>query len=82
MSTRQVKAFGLTFGIFWAIVVTWCVLLGLIGKGQAPYEFISTFYLGWIALSWAGLVFGAIIGFIDGLVFGLLFAWVYNKIAK
>ena len=76
------KALGLTSGIFWAIVVAWSVLMGLIGKGTGAYDCISSFYLGLFSLSWAGMVIGAVLGFIDAFIFGLLFAWVYNKIAE
>lgn len=75
------KAFGLTVGIFWSVVVGWSVLMGLTGVGTAAHDCINSFYLGWIPLSWVGLVIGMALGFVDGLVFGLLFAWVYNKIA-
>lgn len=76
------KALGLTAGIFWAIVVAWGVLMGISGKGIAAYDCINGMYLGWIPLSWTGLVFGAAFGFIDAFIFGLLFAWVYNKFAE
>lgn len=76
------KAFGLATGILWAVVVAWSVFVGLMGEGAAPFGVLSTFYLGWFGMSWAGLVIGAILGFIDGLCAGAIFAWLYNKFAS
>lgn len=75
------KALGLTIGIFWALVVVWSIMIGLVGKGTAAFECINSFYFGLYSLSWLGLILGTIIGFIDGFVFGFLFGWVYNKLA-
>lgn len=78
----NVKSFGITCGIFWAVISVWATLLSIWGKGTMPFEWLDQFYLGWLLPTYAGLVLNAAITFVDGLVFGLLFALVYNKIAK
>ena len=78
----KVKAFGLTCGIFCAVVGLWATLLTIWGKGMAPFEWLNQFYLGWLLPTYVGIILNMVITFIDGLIFGLLFALVYNKIAK
>lgn len=78
----NVRAFGITFGIFWAVVAAWATLLGVLGKGMIPFDWLDQFYLGLLVPTYAGIVLNVAVAFIDGLVFGLLFALVYNKIAK
>lgn len=78
----NVKAFGLTAGIFWAISVAWCFIVGLSGAGTAPYELVNQLYLGFFSLSTNGLVLGTFIAFIDGLIAGLFFAWLYNRLSR
>lgn len=78
----KVKAFGLALGIIWALAVVWSIILAMMGKGLAPFNFINQFYLGWLSPTVGGLIIGIIIGFIDGSIAGMIFAWLYNKFAK
>jgi hypothetical protein len=78
----NVKALGLTCGIFTAVTVAWSVFMILIGVGSGPYRVLSQFYLNLFPPTIFGLIIGAVIGFIDGFIAGAIFAWLYNKIAK
>ncbi len=77
----SVKGFALAFGILWAIAVIWTVILAMTGKGLAPFNYISQWYLGWITPDVKGLIIGAIIGFIDAFIAGAIFSWLYNKLS-
>jgi len=77
----KIKAFGVAFGIIWALMVGWAIILAMLGKGMAPYNLFDQFYLGWLNVNAIGLVYGVILAFIDGFVGGAIFAWIYNKIS-
>ncbi len=77
----NIKAFAMASGVLWAIAVLWITLLAMTGRGIAPFNFISQFYLGWISPDVLGLVIGVVIGFVDASIAGAIFAWLYNKFA-
>lgn len=78
----SIKAFALTCGILWGLVIllgTWWLL-----AWGSPGEIVSklaSFYIGY-SYSWGGAVIGMIWGFVDGLICGAIFAWLYNKLVK
>lgn len=77
-----VKSFGIACGVMWVFCVAWAIVLAMIGRGTAPFDFVNQFYLSLLAPTVGGLIMGIVIGFVDGLIAGAIFAWVYNLIAK
>jgi len=80
----NIKAFCLTCGIIWGIVMLLTNVLSTIYPAYA-YEFLSTIssiYPGYSPGGLMGAVLGTIYGFIDGAIFGLVFGWLYNKLSK
>lgn len=75
----KVKAFGLAFGILWAISVAWCFLIAMWGVGDAPFHCVNQLYFGFLTPDVKGLVIGTVVGFVDGFIAGAVFAWIYNK---
>ncbi len=77
----NIKAFGLTCGILWALAVLlatyWIIISGSQGK---TLSLLSKFYMGY-SVTWLGGIIGAVWGFVDGLICGAIFAWLYNKLA-
>jgi hypothetical protein len=76
----NVKAFALTCGILWGLLVllaTWWLLF-LNSPGQTIGK-LGGFYIGY-SYTWFGGVIGLIWGFVDGLISGAIFAWLYNKL--
>jgi len=74
----NIKAFALTFGIFWGIslfFITWWIIL-FDGPSEAP-NFLSKFYRGY-RITPAGSVIGLIWALVDGFIGGVIFAWLYN----
>ncbi len=76
----NVKAFALTFSIFWGIalfLMTWWIIL----FEGVTYEttLIGQVYYGY-NISPMGSVIGLIWGLVDGLIAGAIFAWLYNFI--
>lgn len=80
----NVKAFMLTFGIFWALVVFLPGLGGLIwkGYGSAWSQLFASLYPGYQASgSFGDLIVGALYALVDGAVSGLIFVSIYNLLA-
>jgi hypothetical protein len=78
----QVKALGLTLGIYAAIVVFLITLISLwIGQGNT-IGLLKTVFLFGYSRSIAGAFVGAIWGFVYGFIDGALIAWLYNMFAK
>lgn len=77
----NIKGFAVACGVVSALAVVWSVIMAMVGKGVAPFEFFNQFYLGLLSPNAAGLVIGAVIAFIDGLVGGAILAYLYNKLA-
>ena len=78
----KVKAFGVAFGIMWAITVGWTFLLGFIGKAYLPFNLINELYLNLLSLTPVGCVFGVVLAFVDAFIAGAIFVWIYNALAK
>lgn len=74
-------AFGLACGILWgagvALMTAWAVFRG---HGEVLAK-LGGYYLGY-TVSPAGVVVGALWGFVDAFIFGALLAWLYNRFAK
>ena len=74
----NVKAFGLTCGLFWGLglfALTWWIIAFDGATGQRTL--IGQLYRGY-SISPAGSVVGMIWAFFDGGIGGLVFAWLYN----
>jgi len=78
----KIKALGFTCGIMWALFVMWSVIICMIGVGDAPFNFVDQFYLGWLTPNFAGLILGTVMALVDGFVAGALFAWLYGLFAR
>ena len=77
----NVKAFGITCGIFWGIslfVLTWWIILFEGATGEATLIGRSL-YFGY-SISAMGSIIGLAWALVDGFVGGLIFAWLYNFI--
>ncbi len=73
----DVKALGISVG---AVAGGSMALLGvaaMFGYGSSAMEMIAGFYIGFDSTP-AGIVLGAIYGFIDGAIGGVAVAWLYN----
>jgi hypothetical protein len=82
MMKLDIRAFGLSLGIIWAIG---SFLLGILatlsGQGKEIVDIIGSFYIGYAATIKGSLI-GAVWAFIDAFIGGALLAWLYNKVAK
>ena len=78
----NVKAFALTFGITWGILLfalTWWII---IFEGIThDVTLIGKLYRGY-TISPIGSLIGLVWAFFDGLIVGGLFAWIYNGIVS
>lgn len=80
----NVKAFMLTFGVFWALALLLPGLGSLIwsGYGSAWMQVVASVYPGYHASGSVGdLLVGTLYALVDGAVSGLIFASVYNLLA-
>lgn len=76
----NIKAFALTCGILWGLLVllaTWFLLI-MNSPGTSMGK-LGVVYFGY-TYSWLGGIIGLIWGFVDGLISGAIFAWLYNKL--
>lgn len=78
----QVKAFALTCGITWGLIILlttfWFLIMGYEGTTLVK---LSKIYLGY-SVSFIGAFIGLVWGFVDGLLIGGFFSWLYNKLIK
>jgi len=79
----NVKALGLTAGVFWGLsVVIMTLWVMMLGDGtNAMLDALGGFYMGY-EISYKGAAIGLVWGFFDGLIGGVIFAWLYNCISK
>ncbi|MDP6561380.1 MAG: bacteriophage holin [Candidatus Peribacteraceae bacterium] len=78
----DVKAFGLSCGILWAIGYAVLVVLTMThGYASAIVNVLNTVYVG-SGASLQGIAIGAVWAFLDAGIGGALFAMLYNKLAK
>jgi hypothetical protein len=78
----NIKAFALTFGVFWGIglfLITWWLIL--LEGSSGDLTLIGRIYPGF-NISPIGSVIGLVWGFFDGLICGGVFAWLYNLIVS
>ena len=77
----NLKAFALTAGITWGLVVLlttyWFIIMCYDGHTLIK---LSKIYLGY-KITWFGGIIGFLWGFVDGVVVGGFFAWLYNRFA-
>lgn len=82
MAKLDIKAFGLTLGIIWALAM---LFLGLVNTtdqwGSGIVEVMGTLYIGYKPTVLGSLI-GSIWGFLDAGIAGVLVAWLYNRLAK
>jgi hypothetical protein len=82
MNKLDVKALGLTVGIFWSL---YCVLLGLTSMlldfGTPLLELLSCLYVGYKPTP-LGAVIGGLWAFLDGFIAGAVVAWLYNRLVR
>jgi len=82
MNRLNPKVFGLAFGILWGGSVLIMGLAALVSAWAQPFvDVLSVLYVGYSA-SIAGILIGALWGFIDAFIGGWVFAWLYNKLLK
>ncbi|OGK09164.1 MAG: hypothetical protein A2Y63_06270 [Candidatus Riflebacteria bacterium RBG_13_59_9] len=75
-------AFGLAFGILWAVamfLMTLCAMWW--GCGREFILLMASFY-GGLTVSWGGAFIGLIWGFVDGFICLWIFALLYNAFVK
>ncbi len=78
----NVKAFALSFGIWWGVgifLLTWWIIAFGGGASEDP-TFLGRIYIGY-AVTPLGSAIGLAWGFVDALIAGAIFAWLYNLIA-
>ncbi len=82
MAKLDVKAFGLSCGIVWALGM---LIMGILNMrfnwGEAFVEIISSLYVGFKPTV-SGIIIGAVWGFVDAGIAGVVVGWLYNKLAK
>ena len=77
----SVKGFAITAAVCWALFVSACIWVGILGIGDTPFNFVDQLYLGLLKPTFFGFIYGGIFAVIDGLIGGALMALLYNKIA-
>lgn len=76
----NIKAFALTFGLFWGVglfLLTWWIIAFDGATGEITL--IGRLYRGY-NISPVGSIIGMAWAFADGLISGAIFAWLYNLI--
>ena len=77
----DIKAFALTFALFWGIAlfaVTWWIMAFEGASGDVTL--VGRVYLGY-SISPLGSFVGLVWALVDGLIGGAIFAWLYNALA-
>jgi len=71
-------AFGLAFGIIWAIAIFIVAIIGIWSDWCSGFlEMMSSIYIGTSA-TWGGAFIGLVWGFVDGFIGAWLVALLYN----
>ena len=73
------KAFGLAFGILWALVMFVLTMFSAVNGYAAEFLIVMAGIYPLFSLTYFGAVIGAIYGFVSGFVMGWLWVWLYNK---
>ena len=75
-------AFGLSFGILWAVGLVIISILALYsGFAMSMVNLFTTLYLGY-ELTLLGVIIGALWAFVDAFIGGFLVAYLYNLCLK
>ncbi|MEK7528619.1 MAG: bacteriophage holin [Patescibacteria group bacterium] len=78
----SVKGVGLAAAVLYAVgMLVFGFLATYASWGTEVYTLVASVYRG-VGTTFAGVLVGAIWGFVDGLICGSLFAWLYNKFAE
>ena len=80
----NVRAFTVTFGVFWAFSLLMVSITNLVwsGYGSAFLQVVASIYPGYHAeASVRDIVAGTLYALVDGAIAGLIFACIYNLIA-
>ncbi|PIZ70738.1 hypothetical protein COY07_06190 [Candidatus Peregrinibacteria bacterium CG_4_10_14_0_2_um_filter_43_11] len=79
MTHLNSTAFGLAFGLLWALGVAFLSITAMyFGYGTEWVDLMGTVYLG-AAGTWQGVLLGTVWAFADGFIGGYLLAWLYNR---
>lgn len=81
----NLKAFAVSAGILWALVVFLVGVLNPIwpGYGLVFLQLVASIYPGYDATSSFGeVIVGTLYALVDGAATGLLFCWLYNLFAR
>ena len=74
------RAFAVAFGVIEALLLMLITLILLLRQDTAP--FLLHRLLPGYTVSWSGLLYAGVVGFLDGAAGGLIFAWVYNGLLR
>lgn len=76
------RAFGLSLGLFWALMV---LLFGIVAHfhpiGVSFVNSVQSIYIGY-SIDYVGIAIGCLIAFVHMFVFGLVIAGFYNFFLK
>jgi hypothetical protein len=78
----DVKAFALTVGLFWGLMLflaTWWMILLEGATGESTL--LGRIYVGF-SISPAGSLIGLLWALVDGAIGGAIFAWLYNRLVR
>lgn len=82
MAKLNAKALGLAGGTLWAAcLAVWTLIATWTGYGSEILQLLTTIYPGY-AISYVGVLLGAVYGFIDAFIGCWLLALLYNKFQK
>ena len=75
------KAFALSAGIVWSVVVFLLTNISLLGGGHGHHlSALARIYIGY-SFSFVGSIVGLFWGFVSMLIVAWVFAWLYNKLS-
>ena len=81
MQKLNATAFGLAFGIIWAIFLFLLIVLAMYANWGGEFiTLIASIYKG-VDVSWIGALIALPWAFVDAFVGGFLIVWLYNKLA-
>ncbi len=82
MTNLNPKAFGLSCGIIWGLVLFVLTILAVsTGYSYDFLELLSKVYIGY-KITYLGSLIGLVYGFLDGFIGAYIFVWLYNKFNK
>ncbi len=82
----NVKAFALTIGIVWSLLVFlytwWLIVQSAYFQVELPQKILLEYLYPYYSVSPLGSLLGLIYGFVDGLIVGAGVSWLYNLISS